>query len=99
MAASTPATAFAGFTGPVLVLYGDEDVVVDPAVARSAATAAVNSTEVSVVTIGGADHGFGFFDGFTQQSEITVRETVEWFIEQLIGSAHISDKARITELK
>lgn len=83
LAASTPATAFAGFTGPVFVLYGDEDVVVDPAVARSAATAAVNSVEVTAVTIGGADHGFGFFDGFTKESEETVHETVNWLTEQL----------------
>lgn len=81
--ASTPATAFAQFSGPVLVVYGDKDEIVDPAVATSAATAAVSSAQVVTVTIAGADHGFGFFDGFTQQSEETVGETVNWLIEQL----------------
>lgn len=82
LAASEPETVFADFTGPVFVAWGDEDVIVEPAVA-AAAVAAAGSDDVTTEVIEGADHGFGFFDGFTEQSEQVVDLTVSWLLEQL----------------
>lgn len=59
------------------------DVIIDPAVSRSATDAAVGARSVEEYVIRDADHGFGFFDGFNEASERVVGITVTWFSQVL----------------
>ena len=67
LAASRPQAAIAKFTGPLLVIYGDADQSVPPAVAATAVTAAINSSEARELVIPSARHGLGFY---TERPEI-----------------------------
>lgn len=81
--ASRPQAALAKFTGPLLVIYGDEDSVVSPGIAASAATAAINSSETVKLEIPTAAHGLGFY---TQRPEIAAQVVVasaEFLAERL----------------
>ena len=81
--ASRPQAALARFTGPLLVIYGDADESVPPAVAGTAVTAAVNSPDAREIVIPTAKHGLGFY---TQRPEIAsqvVEATSDFLAERL----------------
>ncbi|MDA0705080.1 MAG: alpha/beta fold hydrolase [Proteobacteria bacterium] len=67
-----PLASLAHFKGPLLVLYGDQDDVVPPAVSEAAIAAASNSSEVVRHVVASANHGLGFY---TNQPEIAAEVT------------------------
>jgi len=80
---SRPLEAVSKFTGPLLVLYGDQDNVVLPSVAESVIAAATNSLEVVRHVIEGADHGLGLFTDEPEYSEEAINTTIDFFATRL----------------
>lgn len=80
---STPLDDVGKFSGPLLVLYGDQDQVVLPAVSESVIAAAKSSREVQRHVIKGADHGLGLFSDEPHYTQEAVATTVEFFYAQL----------------
>ena len=78
-----PQAALAKFSGPILVVYGDEDAVVPPAIAAAAASAAINSREVVSVVIPTATHGLGFYTNRPEIANQVVETTVNFLAERL----------------
>jgi dienelactone hydrolase len=83
MEESFPQAALAKFSGPLLVVYGDADESVPPAISAAAATAAVNSSEVVSVVIPTAKHGLGFYTNRPEIADQVVTATVNFLVERL----------------
>lgn len=80
MNASKPLDAISNFSGPMLVLYGDKDDVVPPAIAQSVGEAYPSATLVEVPD---ADHGYGFY---SDQPDVTAKvdtTIADFFAENL----------------
>lgn len=70
-----PLDAVRQFKGPLLVLYGDKDDVVPPAISEAVIDAATSSVEVVRYVIEDADHGLGVFSDepeLTEEAAATV---------------------------
>ncbi len=80
---STPGDDIARFEGALLVLYGDKDEVVPPAVSEVALRQAVNADPAIRHVVSGADHGLGLFTDEFDISENVVQTTVAFFTEHL----------------
>lgn len=80
---SAPLTALAKFSGPLLVLYGDEDDSVPPSVSAAAASAATSSSEVVTVVIPTAKHGLGFYTNRPEIADQVVETTVNFLADRL----------------
>lgn len=80
---SKPQAALAKFTGPLLVVYGEADATVSPAISVSAVTAAVNSENAMALGIPGAGHGFGFYTDAPEVAELVVESTADFMAENL----------------
>ena len=80
---SSPLTALAKFSGPLLVIYGDADESVPPAVSASAVSAATSSSEVVSVVIPTASHGLGFYTNRPEIADQVVEATVDFLAERL----------------
>lgn len=53
----------ANFTGPIVIVTGSADVIIPAPVVQATAAAAAASSRVEIVTVAGADHGYGFYGG------------------------------------
>ena len=80
---SAPLDAIKSYTGPLLVLYGDQDDVVLPEVAEALVSAATSSSEVVRHVIEGADHGLGVFSNEPDYTQEAVMTTVEFLADRL----------------
>ena len=80
---SLPLTALAKFSGPLLVIYGEADDAVPPAVSASAISAAINSSETVAVAIPGAGHGLGFYTNLPEVADQVVETTANFMAERL----------------
>ena len=80
---STPGDDIARFEGALLVLYGDKDDVVPPAVSEMALRRAVKADPAIRHVVPGADHGLGLFSDEFDISENVVQTTVAFFTEHL----------------
>ena len=78
-----PQAALAKFSGPLLVVYGDQDESVPPSISAAAASAAVNSSEVVSVVIPTAKHGLGFYTNRPEIADQVVAATVNFLAERL----------------
>jgi dienelactone hydrolase len=78
-----PQAALAKFSGPLLVVYGDEDESVPPSVSAAAASAATSSSEVVSVVIPTAKHGLGFYTNRPEIADQVVETTVNFLAERL----------------
>ena len=81
--ASRPQAAIAKYDGSLLVIYGDADEAVPPAVSASAVAAAINSSNVSELMIPGARHGLGFYTNRPEIAQQVVNATAGFMAEQL----------------
>lgn len=88
MAASKPLDGAKNFTGPVLVMYGDQDTVVPADVNKLSLEAYKNATEIVVKD---ADHGYGFYSDQSAVTEI-VEGGISSFFAESFGLA-TADKA------
>ncbi len=80
---STPGDDIARYEGALLVLYGDKDDVVPPAVSEMALRQAVQAKPALRHVVPGADHGLGLFSDEFDISENVVQTTVAFFTEHL----------------
>ncbi len=83
MEESRPLDAIAGVRAPLLVLNGDQDEVVPPAVALAVAESATSSSEVIHHIIVGADHGLGLFSEQPHFTAEAVTTTADFFDRRL----------------
>lgn len=84
MEASRPLDAIAAFRGPLLLLHGTGDRVIDPAVSLAVKNAATRSSELTLDLVEGASHGFGFFSESPDVSDYVVDTTVDFFATHLL---------------
>ncbi|MDH3645722.1 MAG: alpha/beta fold hydrolase [Gammaproteobacteria bacterium] len=80
---SAPLDSIKMFSGPVLVVYGDQDQVVAPQVSLSVADAARASAQVVRREITGADHGLGFYSGEAAHAAQVISTTVRFLSKSL----------------
>ena len=78
-----PQAALAKFTGPLLVIYGDLDESVPPAISAAAASSATSSSEVVSLVIPGARHGLGFYTNRPEVANKVVNATADFLAERL----------------
>ena len=83
MEESFPQAALAKFSGPLLVVYGDEDESVPPSISAAAASAATNSSEVVIGVVPTAKHGLGFYTNRPEIADQVVEATVNFLAERL----------------
>lgn len=78
--ASKPLDAIGGYSGPMLVVHGDLDVVV-PAAVNEAVVAAYPAA--SIVLVPDADHGYGFYSDQPEVSALVESSFASFFSENL----------------
>ena len=77
--ASHPLDDVAGYTGPVLAVVGSDDDVVPPEVSDDF-LATVASTDKTLHTIDGADHGFSAEESYGDEA---ISVTTDWLAARL----------------
>ena len=80
---SRPLSAIANFEGALLVLYGEEDRVIDPRFSKSALRSATKSHHRIEHMVGGIGHGLGFYDNHPEMAAVVVAATTRFFTENL----------------
>lgn len=83
MDTSRPLGSLRAFAGPVLVVYGTADPIVEPAIAAAVAGAAAGSMALRVEPLEGADHGLGFYSDDAVTADRVINATVEFVISHL----------------
>jgi len=86
--ASQAATAVANYHGDLMVLYGDQDQVIAPALAHQVVVGARRARSVTEHVIAGADHGLGLFNNDVVRSELVVQKTVQFLIDRLSANSN-----------
>lgn len=71
--------AIAAFTGPVLFVTGDADTIIPAPVIQATAAVAVASSGIEIVSVAGADHGYGFYGGDPALKAQTVEAVASFF--------------------
>lgn len=77
-------SCFQGFDGSALIIHGLKDETIDPACSRRLYESFASCTDKHLLMLEGADHGFGLWDGRTQDSEAIVGETVRFLSERML---------------
>ncbi len=80
MTASSPLDTIANFSGPMLVLHGDQDTVVPASVADMVKAA---YPEATLTTVPGADHGYGFYSDQPEVTELVDTSVADFFAANL----------------
>ncbi|MBU0929413.1 MAG: alpha/beta hydrolase [Spirochaetes bacterium] len=75
--------AIRAYSGPVIYVRGAEDTIIVEPVVNESAAAAAKSSGVELVTIKGADHGYGFYGGDPQVKLDTVSAVSGFFAKTL----------------
>jgi len=81
--ATLPLLSLASYEGPLLVLYGDQDDVVPPAVSEAAIAAAMRSREVVQHVVAGANHALGIYSNRPEIAAEVFTTTAEFFRQRL----------------
>lgn len=80
MTASEPLQAIGNFSGPMLILHGDQDTVVPASVAEMVKAAYPAAT---LTTIPDADHGYGFYSDQPEVTKTVDTSIATFFAENL----------------
>jgi uncharacterized protein len=75
--------AIGAYRGPVLLVHGSVDTTIAESVVKATAAAATKSASVEMVTITGADHGYGFYGGEAHLKADTVAAVSGFFAKNL----------------
>jgi len=86
MEASAPLEAIGRYRGALLVLHGTDDRVISPDNGAAAEAAASNASETTLITIEGADHGFGFFSPDPLARGVVLKSSVDFFRSRLLAA-------------
>ena len=73
-----------GFDGSALIIHGTKDATIDPVCSRRLYESLPFCTDKRLLMLEGADHGFGLWDGRTQDSEAIVSETVRFLSKRML---------------
>jgi dienelactone hydrolase len=79
MGSSTPLSAIGRFEGALLVLFGEQDEIVDPQISRTVAASADLTSSSVLQGIGNSGHGLGFYSDNEAAAEEVVSRTIEFF--------------------
>jgi len=71
------------YEGPLLVLHGSEDTIVDPAYGAGVAEGAARSLSISYELVPDTDHGLGFYGGDPATGERIIKTTVDFLVMHL----------------
>ena len=80
---STPLQAIEKYTGPILVLYGDQDAAVPPAISESAISAATSSSEVIRHVLPGVGHDLGIYSNLEDVAADVINTSAEFLQQRL----------------
>lgn len=83
MEASSVTHTIEQYPGALMVLYGDLDTVVKPAISKRVLKKASRANPAIERLIVGADHGLGLFNNDTRRSGQVISETIAFFVEHL----------------
>lgn len=83
MMGTNPIDEVATFTGPVMIVNGDLDVIVDRPVIDAALEAFTSSSSVENHVVVGADHGYGIYSGQPELTMEAVDAVVDFMSEAL----------------
>ncbi|MEL4358274.1 MULTISPECIES: alpha/beta hydrolase family protein [unclassified Luteococcus] len=82
IAASTPLTDVANYTGPILIIHGEADAVVPPSV-QTAFEKGTRSRDVTRLPLPGVDHILNVLTDDKAPSRKAVQTTADWFARKL----------------
>ena len=75
-----PLDCVRSYKGNVIVVHGDADITVDPAVGRRTYELLTTEQHKELVIIENANHGFGLWDDHPEQSEQLVSKTAAFIL-------------------
>lgn len=81
-----PFAAFGGYSGDVLTLYGDEDIIITPEVALAVSNVASGANSSNLVEVKGADHGFGMYSDEPEITQVVI-DSILAFIDTALCSS------------
>ncbi len=74
------------YTGNAVVIHGDKDITVPYETAHATYAALSNACDRKLVTVEGADHGFGAWDDHPELSKQLTDQTSAYFIKHLCSN-------------
>ncbi len=83
MTESKPLDEVASYTGPVIIVNGDLDPIIDRPVIDAAIAGFTSSSDVQNHVVVGADHGFGIFSGQPELTNEAIKAVVDFMVENL----------------
>jgi len=75
--------AVRAYAGPIQYVRGSADTIIPESVVNESAASAASSSGVELVTVKGADHGYGFYGGDPQKKIDTVNAVAGFFARTL----------------
>ena len=94
MEAGKPLESLAKFTGPVLVLHGDQDVVVTDEMNKAIVSAYPAAQEIVVPD---ADHGYGFYSDQPEVTALVETSITDFFTNNLYTTVTLEDYLAASE--
>ena len=94
MEAGKPLESLAKFTGPVLVLHGDQDVVVTDEMNKAIVSACPAAQEIVVPD---ADHGYGFYSDQPEVTALVETSITDFFTNNLYTTVTLEDYLAASE--
>ena len=94
MEAGKPLESLAKFTGPVLVLHGDQDVVVTDEMNKAIVAAYPAAQEIVVPD---ADHGYGFYSDQPEVTDLVETSITDFFTNNLYTTVTLEDYLAASE--
>lgn len=81
MNTSNPLDEIASYPGPALIVNGSLDIIIDPATSEAVFNGFTSSSNKSMYTVEGADHGFGLYSGQPELTSELIKVTTEFLIQ------------------
>ena len=85
----SPVEGLNDYKGCCLIVHGDQDVTVEYQVALDCYDDLINAKDRKLVTVEGADHGFGAWDNRKELSKQLTDATTDYFIKHLLEDTDV----------
>ena len=82
----SPVEGLNGYTGDAIVVHGDKDITVPYEQAFDTYASLIHAEDRKLLTVEGADHGFGAWDDHPELSKQLTDNTIAYFKEHLCGN-------------
>ena len=86
MESRSPIEGLKEYTGSAIVVHGDQDITVPYEHAHDTYASLIHAEDRKLVTVAGADHGFGAWDDHPELSKQLTDSTIAYFKEHLCGN-------------